>query len=144
MTMNVVGRCTACSDPIADVLAVYDGTGNPEVDGAPLRIGPFYPDTRLVTLILANGSRMDISLCEKCAELSSGRMDRVWTRICYSQGKALDPEWVRAKGILPLSDDQTYWVKKSLSGFASNPPLGILAIQRWGDLYDGRSTDSAS
>lgn len=139
MKINMVGHCTLCGEEIAKIVREFRGTGHPEVDGTPSAIGRFYPETRLVTLLLTDGSRMDISTCTPCSTLSSGRLKTVWQRICYSQGKILEPEWVRAKCITPPSDDQRYWIRKSLCKFVTNPPLGILAVQRWGDLYDGSS-----
>ena len=142
--INRVGHCTACDKPIAVILRVYQGTGHDEVDGTPQAIGEWDDEAWRVTLLLIDGSRMQIDVCGPCAEMSGGRLMAAWGRICYAQGRTLDPAWLKAKGGVALTEHQRYWIRKTLSWFAQNAPLGILSMQRWGDLKDDRACHPGS
>ncbi len=140
--VNRIGHCTVCDKKIADVVRWNENTGNPDVDGTPNQIGGFYDDTQHVTVLLTSGLQMTMDVCARCAPLVDDQMVDIWEKLCYAQGKTLDPEWLKAKGVLPLTEDQEHVIRRSLSSFVTDPPLGIFSVQSWGEMRNDRTRQS--
>ncbi len=142
--MNRVGFCTVCGTQIATITRVYRDTGNEDIDGSPQALGEWHDSAWHLTLLLVEGGQMTIDVCSSCVEMSPEQLMATWKRICYAQGRTLDPAWLKAKGGAPLTDDQRYWMRKTLAWFAQNSPLGIFSMQRWGDLKNERARNADS
>lgn len=144
--MNRVGHCTVCDTPIATITRVYRNTGHDDVDGSPQALGEWDDSAWHLTLLLVEGGQMHIDVCGSCVDMPPDQLMAAWKRICYAQGRTLDPAWLKAKGGMPLDEDQRHFMRKTLAWFAQNPPLGIFSMQRWGELKNerARNADSAA
>jgi len=117
---NEYGRCTACQAP------VFDAHRNP-LEGVVL-----------LTLVQVGGEMLQITVCDACKGLASGRLLTVWHRICAQHGRtATDNEYRVSRGGQPLSEEQLEKQRTNMRRLVANPPIGILGYQPWKEIRSG-------
>jgi hypothetical protein len=102
-------------------------------EGQPRRLGQPLPEARRAQLVLANGSRMDVTLHEdEIADLPA-RLPELHRRIC--EGLVWESANRALTGAAPLNETQQAHAEATLLAIVHNPPLGVLAVENWAAIW---------
>lgn len=130
--MKIPGHCSISGEPCFDVVSTF-----PEdhpFAGQPKRLGQPHPDALRVTLIMASGTNMQITVKEcELTELHT-HLPEMWRNI-----KArLRAERKAHKALKQpdFSDDQHQFMDEENIRFNDNIPLGVLCWERWTDYAE--------
>lgn len=119
------GHCTLCDVQVFEIIAK-------STDGVPLRIGKPFDNAWIVTFVLSDGPRMDLTFCEQCLEdLNPGIYPAIWRKVMESWEREQDDEFRKSLRTEPLSERGRDESKKWLSGMGRTPILGILFKETW-------------
>ena len=130
MSDKKFGCCSLCDREVFDALSRWTAgscKGQIRDVGAPKR------GARRVTLILSNGSRCDLTFCDRCNPTASS-IPKLWMKICTSMAKELDPEYRAGIGAGELTDLQRTQSEDNLINMFNNPPVGVLYEQPWSEV----------
>ena len=129
--------CPLCNVQIYEVDHVYPKDSYRA--GEPTKgVGPPIGRIKRVGLVLAAGQVCNTTVCEEC-EVTPENLPMLWIDQCIAQTASLNPDWRRATpGLNPLTEDESRTQMQSLAAFIDNVPLGVIAVQPWENLLNGR------
>lgn len=95
---KIAGCCTLCDDHCFEVVTTWDA--HERYPGEPKRLGAVIGDATLVSFMLLDGSRADLTFCAGCAEsLASPQYVDIWRKVCRSWRREMQvsgapvPDW---------------------------------------------------
>lgn len=122
---KTAGHCTLCDAEVFEILVKSS-------NGTPLRIGKPKDNAWIVTFVLSNGPRMDLTFCEQCLDdLNPGIYPAIWKKVMESWEKEQDDEFRKSLRVEPLAGKGKDESKKWLAGMSRTPILGILFKETW-------------
>lgn len=127
--MKILGCCTLCDGPIFEVTEQY-GPGSHPLAGKPRRVGMPLDGTKRVTLLLANGNRTDVTLCEEC-EVTAENLPRIHQRLRESWAYEGTNGKRENLGAMPLDLEQQWVTGRCQLSEVDNVPIGILYQEPW-------------
>lgn len=135
MSKKLIGCCSLCDKEVAEILQRYP-QGHLYV-GEPVRIGKFFEDARRATLILTNGSQMDITVCQNCAEELPTSLCKLWVKIVSAWKLETTDAHRVAINASAYTEKQRLEVDKWFQTASKEPPVGVLKIENWKDIPNG-------
>lgn len=102
-------------------------------EGQPRKLGKPLPEARRAQLVALDGRRIDVSLHEDQVAGLQERLPELHRRIC--DGLAWERFNREKTGAQPLNDSQQAHATQTMLDIVHNPPLGILAVEDWADIW---------
>lgn len=131
---KLIGCCSVCDKEVFKILEVYPQE-HPYA-GEPRRAGRPLEDAVRATILLTDGKKLDITLCEACYEVSELHISLIWKRLLYSWAQEVTPENLQALGKPQLNKRQREQVDKWLVEMQSQAILGIVYAERWTEIKE--------
>ncbi len=129
--VKMVGACTVCDASVFEILTVFpDGHS---LAGENRSIGRPNDNAVRVSLVLTDGSTIDLTACEGCVEELENTLPAVWLK-CLNTFKHEDRTRVE-RGVQSFTGDQRQTHVDMLTRLALEIPLGIMNIRKWTDAY---------
>ena len=125
--MKIVGHCSACGDECFDVLETWP-QGH-VLAGEPRRLGAPHDDARRVTLILMDGRTTTMTFHDRCIQDAHTQFTDLWRRV--NERYRRERKAHRALGHRDFTPAQHAHADAVQLDFISNPPLGVLAVEKW-------------
>lgn len=135
---NLLGCCVLCDKEVFEIF--QRARRDAAIGRIPLKIGRPHPEARRVTLVLANGRRMDVSLCGDC-EATPQTLPELWRIV--RRGLAIEGRneyrdaYTREAGRGRIHRLKLYqqWLTGAWQlGQVYNVPLGVLYEQPWTEV----------
>lgn len=78
MNPKLLGSCTKCDAEVFDIV-------ERDIDRLPKRVGAAHDDAIRVNFLMLDGSRMDLTFCQPCADgLIADDLQWIWRRVMKS------------------------------------------------------------
>lgn len=128
--MKVVGHCSISGEPCFEVHSTWPD--NHPFAGEPRRIGSPHKDALRLTLVLVDGSLMNVTI--KAQELADfySNLTGLWHSIKERMRRERKAHVALRQG--DFDEDQHRFMDEDNLRFNDNVPLGILCWQRWTDI----------
>lgn len=95
---KIAGCCTTCDEPCFDVVSTWGE--NERYPGEPKRLGHVIGDATLISFMLLDGSKCDMTFCAGCSEsLTAAQYTEIWFKVCRSWRREMQasgapvPDW---------------------------------------------------
>ncbi len=134
MSKKLLGHCPICNTLIADIKSQYP-QGHPYA-GEPRQLERFHDGTLRATLVLTNGSLMDITICAACEPVLTDKFVFLWKRVVEGWKLEISDKHRQLLGSKPYSIDQRTQVDKWFVDACKEPPVGVLCIKPWKDIVN--------
>ncbi len=125
---KTVGSCTVCDEPVFEILTVYPN--DHPLAGEPRSVGRPLDNALRATLVLTDGSTIDLTHCEDC-ELD---LPHIWQK-CLATFTYEDRTRVE-RGAQPMTEVQRQNHRDQLVRLAAEIPLGLLYTRKWIEIGD--------
>lgn len=123
------GLCTLCATPCFEVRLRYDDKFR-HLNGRIRALGKPLPNAWKVTLLLLDGSRMDLTVCETCVNGVESKVPELWGNVLESYREELSDPYRQDVGLNLFPEDRKL---EEMVSIAKRPPVGIFYIKRWSD-----------
>ena len=95
---KIAGCCTLCDDPCFEVVTKWEA--HERYPGEPKRLGSVIGDATLISFMLLDGTKADLTFCAGCADsLDSPQYVEIWRKVCRSWRREMQvsgapvPDW---------------------------------------------------
>ncbi|MGE0373000.1 MAG: hypothetical protein AB7Q01_14115 [Gammaproteobacteria bacterium] len=132
--MKAAGLCSVSGEPCFDVLD-YWPSDHPVYAGLPRRLGAPHEDALRLTLILVNGSHMNLTIKEQYLAEFHVALPEVW-RLVKNTTRTLRKAH-KHLGQVDFTSQQCEVADQHNLAFNDNVPLGVLCWEKWKDIQHG-------
>lgn len=95
---KIAGCCTVCDEPCFEVVSTW--AEHERYPGEPKRLGPVIGDATLISFMMLDGTKADMTFCAGCAEsLSPTQYTEIWRKVIRSWKREIEltkeekPDW---------------------------------------------------
>jgi len=132
--MKAAGLCSVSGEECFDVLE-YWPANHPVYAGQPRRLGAPHDDALRVTVVLVNGSRMNLTIKAQYLADFHVALPEVW-RVVKEATRTLRKAH-KHLGQIDFSPQQHAAADRFNLAFNDNVPLGVLCWEKWKDIQHG-------
>lgn len=132
MSKKLLGHCSICDAQVAEFTHQYPQS-HPYA-GEPTRLGEFHDDALRATLVLTNGSMMDVTICTECEPLLETSILKIWDQVVAGWKLEISDEHRVLINLKPYTESQREDVNLWFKTACGEPPMGVLCVRPWKDI----------
>ena len=135
MSRKLLGHCSICDVQVAEITHQYPQS-HPYA-GDPMRLGKFYDNALRATLVLTNGSMMDVTICSDCESSLETSTLQIWDRVVAGWKLEISDKHRVLLNLKPYTESQKEDVNLWFVTACGEPPVGVLCVRPWKDVDHG-------
>lgn len=119
------GLCSLCEKEVYEIIQRY--ANDHPLAGKIMKVGKSLDNAYTVQLVLTNGHRMSITLCDECHDLKPEDFVKIWEKIKSTWAFQASNSFRVMAGIHPMGNDEKEKYMKWFKGITKEIPIGILS-----------------